>query len=92
MNQIGTFLYLGALMISIIGERICVIRKSNKLIQVEFANIVGIYQGTLCELEQDKYRPSLDTIITMKEWFKIDTNWLILGDDNKERQSIFKLY
>ncbi|MGY5484973.1 hypothetical protein [Paenibacillus sp. ALE2] len=28
---------------------------------------MGISQGTLSELEQDKYRPSLDIIIAIKE-------------------------
>lgn len=78
-------------MISTIGERIRTVRKSNKPSQVEFANIVGVSQGTLSELEQDKYKPSLDSIIAMKEWFKIDTDWLIFGEDNKEIKSIFNL-
>ncbi|MNO42704.1 HTH-type transcriptional regulator Xre [compost metagenome] len=78
-------------MISTIGERIRTVRKSNKLSQVEFANMVGVSQGTLSELEQDKYKPSLDTIIAMKEWFKIDMDWLIFGDENKETKNIFNL-
>ncbi|WP_281884193.1 helix-turn-helix transcriptional regulator [Paenibacillus sp. YYML68] len=52
-------------MSSTIGERIRTVRKSNKLSQVEFANIAGVSQGTLSELEQDKYKPSLDTIIAL---------------------------
>jgi len=78
-------------MVSSIGQRIRTVRKSNKLSQVEFANMVGVSQGTLSELEQDKYKPSLDTVIAMKEWFKIDTDWLIFGDDNKEKINIFNL-
>lgn len=78
-------------MVSSIGQRIRTVRKSNKLSQVEFANMVGVSQGTLSELEQDKYKPSLDTVIAMKEWFKIDTDWLIFDDDNKEKINIFNL-
>ncbi|MNW70773.1 hypothetical protein D3C74_502290 [compost metagenome] len=27
----------------------------------------------------------------MKEWFKIDMDWLIFGDENKETKNIFNL-
>ncbi|AUJ88471.1 MULTISPECIES: helix-turn-helix domain-containing protein [Paenibacillus] len=42
---------------STIGQRIRTIRKTNNLNQIKFANTIGISQGTLSELEQDKYRP-----------------------------------
>ncbi|QNR66943.1 helix-turn-helix transcriptional regulator [Paenibacillus peoriae] len=51
---------------STIGQRIRTIRKTNNLNQIKFANTIGISQGTLSELEQDKYRPSLDIIIAIK--------------------------
>lgn len=54
---------------STIGQRIRTIRKTNNLNQIKFANLIGISQGTLSELEQDKYRPSLDIIIAIKENF-----------------------
>ncbi|MGO4951397.1 helix-turn-helix domain-containing protein [Paenibacillus sp. DRB1-1] len=43
---------------STIGQRIRTIRKNN-LNQIKFANIIGISQATLSELEQDKYKSSL---------------------------------
>ncbi|WP_225999805.1 MULTISPECIES: helix-turn-helix domain-containing protein [unclassified Paenibacillus] len=42
-----------------IGEKLKGIRKINKLNQIEFSQIIGISQGTLSELEKDKYKPSL---------------------------------
>ncbi|MCP3797597.1 MULTISPECIES: helix-turn-helix domain-containing protein [Paenibacillus] len=63
---------------STIGQRIRTIRKTNNLNQIKFANIIGISQGTLSELEQDKYRPSLDIIIANKENFNFPYRVVIL--------------
>ncbi|WP_445322377.1 helix-turn-helix transcriptional regulator [Paenibacillus sp. IHBB 10380] len=35
------------------------IRKNNQMNQIEFSNHVGVSQGTLSELEQNKYNPSV---------------------------------
>ncbi|MBU9710034.1 helix-turn-helix domain-containing protein [Paenibacillus sp. AK121] len=47
---------------------------------MKFANIIGISQGTLSELEQDKYRPSFDILIAIKENLNSHIEWLIFGD------------
>ncbi|MED4354092.1 helix-turn-helix transcriptional regulator [Schinkia azotoformans] len=60
------------------GERIKYVRKSNKLNQVEFAKIIGVSQGTLSELEQDKYKPSIDTIISINKEFNVNLDWLLI--------------
>ncbi|MGW8443547.1 helix-turn-helix domain-containing protein [Paenibacillus sp. S33] len=75
---------------STIGQRIRTIRKTNNLNQIKFANIIGISQGTLSELEQDKYRPSLDIIIAIKENFNSHIEWLIFGDTPVSKNTIFK--
>lgn len=62
-----------------LGERIKGIRKANQLNQIEFANMIGASQGTLSELEQDKYKPSVDILIAIKTEFKVDLEWLIIG-------------
>ncbi|MGR6764075.1 helix-turn-helix domain-containing protein [Paenibacillus polymyxa] len=49
------------------------IRKTNNLNQIKFANIIGISQGTLSELEQD-------ILIAIKENFNSHIEWLIFGD------------
>ncbi|MDY8026274.1 helix-turn-helix transcriptional regulator [Paenibacillus polymyxa] len=66
-------------------------RKTNNLNQIKFANIIGISQGTLSELEQDKYRPSLDIIIAIKENFNSHIEWLIFGDTPVSKNTIFNL-
>jgi DNA-binding XRE family transcriptional regulator len=43
-----------------LGEKIKSIRKLNKLNQTGFSSTIGISQGTLSELEKDKYKPSLE--------------------------------
>lgn len=76
---------------SIIGQRIRTIRKTNNLNQIKFANIIGISEGTLSELEQNKYRPSLDIIIAIKENFNSHIEWLIVGDTPVSKNTIFNL-
>ncbi|WP_042166860.1 helix-turn-helix domain-containing protein [Paenibacillus gorillae] len=64
---------------STLGERIRGIRKNNQLNQIEFANMIGVSQGTLSELEQDKYKPSVDILIVIQDKFKVGLEWLIIG-------------
>lgn len=64
---------------STLGGRIKGIRKTNQLSQIDFANMIGVSQGTLSELEQDKYKPSIDIIIAIQNKFKVDLEWLIIG-------------
>ncbi|QYR22228.1 helix-turn-helix domain-containing protein [Paenibacillus sp. sptzw28] len=62
-----------------IGERIKHIRKTHDLNQVAFAQMIGISQGTLSDLESNKFNPSVETMIQLHHKFSIDMNWLILG-------------
>lgn len=66
---------------STIGERIRSIRKLHKLNQTEFAITIGVSQGTLSELEQDKYKPSVDCLMAIHNHFNTDIYWLIYGSD-----------
>ncbi|MGN7454208.1 helix-turn-helix domain-containing protein [Paenibacillus pasadenensis] len=74
---------------STIGERIKRIRKIYGHNQVDFSNIIGVSQGTLSELEQDKYKPALDTIMQIYNKFNTDIYWLLFGveqhNDDKNR-------
>ncbi|WP_138755502.1 helix-turn-helix domain-containing protein [Paenibacillus sinopodophylli] len=63
-----------------IGARIKHIRKSYGLNQVSFVQSLGISQGTLSELEKNKFNPSVETIIQLYEKFGVDLNWLLLGE------------
>ncbi|NHC43217.1 helix-turn-helix transcriptional regulator [Bacillus sp. MM2020_1] len=72
-----------------LGQRIKNIRKRNKLNQVEFAKIIGVSQGTLSELEQDKYNPSIETIFSIYKDFKVDLEWLLISsnEDNNSKDT-----
>ncbi|GED33252.1 helix-turn-helix transcriptional regulator [Brevibacillus centrosporus] len=62
-----------------IGGRIKYIRKINNMIQIDFAALMGISQGTLSEIEKGKLKPSVETLYEIKKHFKIDLNWLVMG-------------
>jgi transcriptional regulator with XRE-family HTH domain len=50
-----------------IGDRVKGIRKKNKMNQIEFSEKIGISQGRLSEIEQNKTKPSADTCsVTLK--------------------------
>lgn len=71
-------------MMSTLGERIKYIRKTNQLNQVEFAKIIDVSQGTLSELEKDKYKPSIDTIISIFNNFPVNIEWLLVNHHQKD--------
>lgn len=62
---------------NLIGERIKYIRKLNNNNQIQFAEILGISQASLSEIESGKSKPMFDTIIKLGLLYKIDMNWLL---------------
>jgi transcriptional regulator with XRE-family HTH domain len=64
-----------------IGGRIKQVRKLAELNQVAFAQAIGISQGTLSELESNKFYPSVETLIQLHRKFGVDLNWIILGNN-----------
>ncbi|TDF91702.1 helix-turn-helix domain-containing protein [Paenibacillus piri] len=68
--------------IETIGSRIRIIRKLNKINQVDFSNRIGISQATLSELEQDKYKPLVDTVLSNVMGFGTKVEWLLVGEKN----------
>lgn len=71
-----------------LGQRIKNVRKRNKLNQIEFAKIIGVSQGTLSELEQNKYNPSIETIISIHNKFKVDIEWLIINQNEEDNSEV----
>lgn len=67
-----------------LGERIREIRKRNQMNQTEFSQLIGVSQGTLSELEQNKYNPSLETILAIISVFRIDATWFLFGNEANE--------
>jgi transcriptional regulator with XRE-family HTH domain len=71
----------------LIGDRIKQIRKINGLNQKEFANLIGISQGTLSDIENGKCNPSAETLLSLKMKYSVDINWLLLGNSDLSVQS-----
>ncbi|WCM60748.1 helix-turn-helix domain-containing protein [Paenibacillus polymyxa] len=74
-----------------LGEKIKSIRKINKLNQTEFSSIIGVSQGTLSELEKDKYKPSLETVIALKLNFDVDLDWLLLEGEVSSNNGLYRV-
>ncbi|MEC0210982.1 helix-turn-helix transcriptional regulator [Paenibacillus ehimensis] len=68
-----------------LGEKVKYIRKTNQLNQKDFADRIGVSQGTLSDIERGNCYPSCEPIIALKKAFKCDLNWLI--DDEPESSS-----
>jgi transcriptional regulator with XRE-family HTH domain len=68
----------------VLGERIREIRKKNHMNQTDFSNQIRVSQGTLSELEQNKYNPSLETILAIIRVFNVNATWLLFGDLTSE--------
>jgi Predicted transcriptional regulators len=60
--------------------------------QIDFSSRVGISQATLSELEQDKYLPSVEVIVSINTEFQVDLTWLLLGSSNvnNEKANLIK--
>lgn len=70
-----------------LGDRIKEIRKQNQLSQTEFSNLIGVSQGTLSELEQNKYNPSLDTILAIIKGFNVNATRFLFGNKSQEDEN-----
>lgn len=68
-----------------VGERIKFLRKLRKYSQVEFAEAIGISQGTLSDIENDRTKPSIDTVISIHMAFNCSFNWLLLNRSQDTR-------
>lgn len=75
---------------STIGERIRKIRKLNELNQVEFSSMIGVSQGTLSELEQNRYKPAIDTLMQIRDRFDTDLLWLLYGENQLSTKDTYE--
>ncbi|OMC71488.1 hypothetical protein BK126_05260 [Paenibacillus sp. FSL H7-0326] len=49
-------------------------------------------QGTLSEIEQEKYYPSTETIMAIYTNFRSDIHWILFGrDSSREEKTIYDL-
>lgn len=71
-----------------IGIRIKKLREIKKLKQKEFAKIIDVSQGTLSDIENGKFTPSVDTIISVSRYMNVSTDWLLKGDGHESKHAI----
>ncbi|WP_339371993.1 helix-turn-helix domain-containing protein [Paenibacillus elgii] len=72
-----------------IGERFKCLRNSKGLSQREFAQEIGISQGTLSDIEKGKFKPSIETISAVSNYCGVSTDWLIKGDYSSSSRPSF---
>lgn len=60
-----------------IGEKIKMVRKLRKLSQKELANIVGISNSFMCDIETGRTDPSIKTLYKIAEALDTDIRILI---------------
>ncbi|MFF2483871.1 helix-turn-helix domain-containing protein [Paenibacillus sp. NPDC058071] len=46
---------------------------------IDFSKSIGVSQGTLSEIEQNKYYPSTETIMAIHTNFHVDIQWNLFG-------------
>jgi transcriptional regulator with XRE-family HTH domain len=68
---------------NIIGENVRRLRKLNQYNQVEFANLIGVSQGSLSDIEAGKSKPAMDTVVSIHEKLGCSIEWLLTGKGNK---------
>lgn len=71
-----------------ITKRFKQIRKDNNLTQKEMAELIGLSAPAVSAIEQGLYTPNFDVMRIIKKKFKIDYEFLIDGEDNKEIKNL----
>ncbi len=62
-------------------QRLRFIRKSLRISQQKMADIMGISQGTLSQIENGKYDVSFESLTNLSKHHNINCNWVILGQE-----------
>ncbi|MEK5282616.1 MULTISPECIES: helix-turn-helix domain-containing protein [Paenibacillus] len=62
-----------------IGTNIKRLRKIHDLNQTDFANKIGVSQGSLSDLESGKSRPAIETVISICTVFGCSYEWFLTG-------------
>jgi transcriptional regulator with XRE-family HTH domain len=74
-----------------IGERIRSLRKEKGLSQSELASQLDLKQSTIANYEKGLRNPNLELIVQLTKFFGISTDFLLLGSESKDIQSIVDL-
>ncbi|MDD2467315.1 MAG: helix-turn-helix transcriptional regulator [Desulfobulbus sp.] len=69
-----------------IGDRIKSFRIEKKLTLVQLSDLIGISHGSLSGLENNKSKPSAETLSSFCLYTDIDIKWLLTGEKTKKSQ------
>lgn len=75
-----------------IGKRIKIVRKSKKLNQRVFSNMLGLSQAHISNIECDKDKPSNKVLTSIANEFNINIEWLKTGEGEMECKSSHSSY
>lgn len=62
-----------------IGQRICSLRKEERLSQTELANKLSINIDHLCRIETGSKGMSIDLLTEISEYFSVSTDYILFG-------------
>lgn len=71
-----------------IGPRMRVWRKDEHLKGYEFAKLIGISQGSLSDIENNKSDPSAHTLVKFLTRTDVDWQWLLTGEYGSLKEGI----
>ena len=63
-----------------IGQRIRILRKENRLSQLELSNKLNINMDHLSRIENGNKGMSLDLLIEFSKYFSVSTDYILLGN------------
>lgn len=69
----------------LINERIKLLRTQNGLTQKQLAEILKIQPNSVQRIEYGTARPSLDTLVTLADYFNVSLDYLVGRSDDPTR-------
>ncbi|MEW5745239.1 MAG: LexA family transcriptional regulator [Nitrospirota bacterium] len=73
-----------------IGARLREYREKKHYKVAEFASIIGISQGTLSDIENEKTKPSAETIAAIVRHTDINATWLLTGRTTEKESYMYR--
>lgn len=65
-----------------IGQTIARARVGSNLTQKELSAKAGLSRSYICDIENDRYMPSVRTLLLLAKILKVDLNFFALNDGN----------
>ncbi len=71
----------GEILLDTIGKRIRYARKIKNLSLTEVKELTGLSTGNLSELENDKFAPSANALISLRNVYNVSVDWILTGQN-----------